>query len=293
MSGSTPQRSIPNHVPRRPKAQITASTTSSAPVRSAQVGDAFDVPGGGWVHTAGADHRFHEHRRHSLRADPRECLLHLLQRVVSHLDRLVQRSEAHLVAGDTAKRGSEPVGAVIRGGAADQHACGPARRPPTNSGGPAWPRCRSRRSRRSRRRPSPASAPAPRAPPRARAPAGWRGQKTLSMPRGAPSGRRRRHESRVCRDPRSRTTGRRSRPGTGSRPCPTPTRPPRAPSRARNGGPSPCPRTDARTMSQYSTPHLPGPLEEGPAVCGISRELIAGYAWSIIYSNRGSGLVAE
>ena len=40
---------------------------------------------------------------------------------MSHPDRLVQRSKAHLVAGDTAKRGSEPVGAVIRGGAADQH----------------------------------------------------------------------------------------------------------------------------------------------------------------------------
>ena len=87
----------------------------------AQIGDAFDVSRGGWVHAAGADHRFHEHRRHSLRADPRERLLHLLQRVVAHPDRLVQRSEAHLVAGDTAKRGSEPVGAVICGGAADQH----------------------------------------------------------------------------------------------------------------------------------------------------------------------------
>ena len=33
MSGSTPQRSIPNHVPSRPNAQITASMTSNAPVR--------------------------------------------------------------------------------------------------------------------------------------------------------------------------------------------------------------------------------------------------------------------
>ena len=121
IAGSTFQRSIPNHVPRRPNAQITASDHEQHPGPLAEFGDALDVPGSGWVHAAGADHRFDEHRRYPLRADPRECLLHLLQRVVAHLDRVGQRSEAQAVAGDTAKRGSEPVRAVIGGGPADQH----------------------------------------------------------------------------------------------------------------------------------------------------------------------------
>ena len=77
-------------------------------------------PGAGRVHATGAYHGFHEHRRHSLRSDPRECLLHLRQGVVAHLDRLGQRPETHAVAWDTAERGSEPVSAVIAGGAADQ-----------------------------------------------------------------------------------------------------------------------------------------------------------------------------
>ena len=34
MSGVTSQRSIPNHVPRRPKPQITESTTSSTSLRA-------------------------------------------------------------------------------------------------------------------------------------------------------------------------------------------------------------------------------------------------------------------
>ena len=89
IDGLTFQRSIPNHVPRRPNAQITASTTSSAPVRSHSSATPSMYPGGGRVHAAGADHRLEEDRGHALRSDPCERLLQVLERVVADLDRLV------------------------------------------------------------------------------------------------------------------------------------------------------------------------------------------------------------
>src|ERR1700744_5581323 len=64
---------------------------------AAEGGDAFEISGGGRVHTARPDHRLHEYGRDSLRPDAGERLLHLLQRVVAHLDRVVERPQAPLV----------------------------------------------------------------------------------------------------------------------------------------------------------------------------------------------------
>ena len=147
------QRSIPNHVPRRPKPQITASTTNSTPVRAHSVGDALDVARRRLVHAAGADHRLDEDGRDAVGADALDLGLERLERVVRDLRGVAGRAGPsrrgwrgcrRCSCRSRACRGSP---ACARSGARAR--AGRSRR---SSGGRAWPRCRSSRRRRGRGR---------------------------------------------------------------------------------------------------------------------------------------------
>ena len=112
------QRSTPNHVPSRPKPQITRVDDEQDPVLGAEVGGALDVALGREVDAAGADHGLAEERRDLVRADAPDLLLQRRQRVERHgRDLRDERAPVGHVGLDAAERGAEAVRAVVALGA--------------------------------------------------------------------------------------------------------------------------------------------------------------------------------
>ena len=120
------QRSTPNHVPSRPKPQITRVEDEQDAVLGAEVGGALDVALGRREDAARADHRLAEERGDLVGPDAADLLLQRGQRVERDArDLRDQRAPVVDVGLDAAERGAEAVRAVVALGAADQvHALG-------------------------------------------------------------------------------------------------------------------------------------------------------------------------
>jgi hypothetical protein len=113
MSGRTSQRSMPNHVPRRPKPAMTESQTKSTPsARTARPRPRCSRAR--LAHAAGADDRLDEDGGDAIGADALDLGLERLERVVGHHRGIgVQRADVQAVGRDAADRRAQPVGAVV------------------------------------------------------------------------------------------------------------------------------------------------------------------------------------
>ncbi len=245
------QRSIPHHVPSRPKRADDRVADEQDPVLGAQVGDALDVAVGRQVHAAGADHRLAEEGGHALGADVEDLRLERRQRVVRDRRHVAdQRTPVARVRLDPADARAEAVRPVVAVRARDQvRALRVALEDPVAAGelGRGVDRVAAAGGqedarvghRRGRGEPLGELVGGPVA----------RSRRRSSRPRACASARRPRRRPPRGRGRCSRTRGSRSRRGSGAPGRRRPRRPRRARSGAPGGTPRPCRRTGARTGS--------------------------------------------
>ena len=117
---------MPYHVPSRPKAQITESTTSSTPFSRQILRDLFDASVGRRVDATGPDHRLEEEGGDPLGPDPLDLRPGDSLGVVigDHRHVLDQPPEAGHVRRDAGEAGAEAVGAVVAVDPGDQVVAG-------------------------------------------------------------------------------------------------------------------------------------------------------------------------